>query len=305
VNTAQARHPADDARLGIAMMVAAAAVWALHDAASKWLAESYPVFQILLTRSVFGLLPILLIAHRTGGLGKLRSRRTAALLGRGSMGAASFILFLLALPMMPFADIFAVTMSAPLVITALSSFILREPVGWRRWSAVLVGFAAVLVIVQPEGGIVPEAAALLLASVLFYAVAMLATRRLGRTESAATMSFYSGLVFLLVGAAVAPFVWGPPPLADFALMAGTGLLAGLAQYCMTQAFRVAPPATVAPFEYTTMVWALILGYLVWGDFPSWMVLGGAVVIIASGLYVLHREAAQARRATVQDPPPLD
>lgn len=276
------------------MMIAAAAVWALHDASSKWLAATYPVFQILLTRSIFSLLPILLIAHRTGGLRTLRSRRVPALLGRATLGGGSFILFLMALPMMPLADIFAVTMSAPLVITALSSLILREPVGWRRWSAVLVGFAAVVAIIQPEGGIVPEAAALLLGSVLLYAFAMLATRRLGRTESAATMSFYSGLVFLSVGAVTAPFVWQPIPLGDFALMAVTGLLAGLAQYCMTQAFRVASPAIVAPFEYTTMVWAVILGFVVWGDFPTWIVLGGSVVIVLSGLYVLRREAIQAR-----------
>jgi drug/metabolite transporter (DMT)-like permease len=289
-------RPADNPRLGILMMVSACAVWALHDAASKWLATGYPVFQILFMRSLFALVPILLLAQRQGGLRTLRSARVGAMLGRGALGVVSFTLFLVALPMMPFADVYAIAMAGPLFITALSSLILREHVGWRRWSAVLVGFAAVLVMVQPQGGIVPAAAALLIGSVFFYALAMMATRRLGRSEAAATMSFYSGLLFLATGAATAPFVWIAPDATDFALMAGTGLLAGLAQYCMTQAFRVAPPATVSPFEYTTMVWAVLLGFLIWGDLPSLIVLGGAVVIVLSGLYVLHREAIRMRAA---------
>jgi drug/metabolite transporter (DMT)-like permease len=295
-------HPADNPRLGILMMVVACGVWALHDAASKWLASDYSVFQILLMRSLFALVPILLLAQRQAGLRALRSRRVRAMLGRGALGVTSFTLFLVALPMMPFADVYAIVMAAPLFITALSSLMLREHVGWRRWAAVLVGFAAVVVMVQPEGGIVPEAAALLIGSVLFYALAMMATRRLGRYERATTMSFYSGLLFLAVGAASAPFVWIAPSFADFALMAATGLLAGVAQYCMTQAFIVAPPATVSPFEYTTMVWAVLLGFLVWHDFPSWIVLGGSVVIVGSGLYVLHRETMRLRAARRASPP---
>jgi drug/metabolite transporter (DMT)-like permease len=289
-------HTVDNPKLGILMMVTACGVWALHDAASKWLASDYAVFQILVMRSLFAFVPILLLAHHQGGLRTLRSRRVPELLGRGALGVTSFTLFLVALPMMPFADVYAIVMAGPLVITALSSLILREHVGWRRWSAVGVGFAAVVVMVQPQGGIVPEAAALLMGSVLFYALAMMATRRLGRSERATTMSFYSGLLFLAVGLVTAPFVWVPPGAGDLALMAGTGVLAGLAQYCMTEAFRVAPPATVSPFEYTTMVWAVVLGFLIWDELPTWIVLGSSVVIVLSGLYVLHRESLRMRRA---------
>ena len=292
---------ADSARRGILMMVIATALWSAHDAASKWLTEEYSIFQILFLRSLFALFPILLLVHREGGLAQLRTRRLAALLGRGCLGATAFGLFLAALPLMPLASAYAIAMSAPLLITALSVPLLGERVGPRRWAAVLVGFAAVLLMIRPEagdgwtGGEIPlVGAGILLVAMLFYALGMMATRALGRTESAARMTFYASLVFLAAGAATAPFVWVTPSLGDLALFAAVGLLAGLAQYCMTQAFRIAPPATVAPFEYSAMVWAVIFGFLIWGDLPGWQVSVGSAVIVLSGLYVLHRETAAER-----------
>lgn len=281
------------------MMMAATALWAAHDAAGKWLTEEYSIFQILFMRSLFSFVPILLLARRDGGMACLRTRRLAAVLGRGCLGVTAFSLFLAALPLMPLADAYAIAMSAPLFITALSVPLLGERVGPRRWGAVLIGFAAVIFMLQPgggpESGIVPLAAAILLASNLFYALGMMATRALGRTESAVCMTFYGGLLFLAIGAVTAPFVWVTPSPGDFALLAAVGILAGLAQYCMTQAFRIAPPATVAPFEYSAVVWAVILGFVIWGDLPGWTVSLGAAVIVLSGLYILHRESSVAGR----------
>jgi drug/metabolite transporter (DMT)-like permease len=205
------------------------------------------------------------------------------------------MLFLAALPLMPLTDIFAIVMSAPLLISALSALLLKEPVGFRRWMAVLVGFSAVLVMVRPGGDIVPLAALFVVGSVITYAFAMILTRRLGSTETAGAMTFYSALVFLAVGLIAAPFTWIQPTLNGLLLMAATGLLAGSAQYCLTEAFRIAPPSVVAPFEYTSLLWAMLFGFLVWGDVPTTLVLVSATVVIASGIYVLHDEKATQKR----------
>ena len=274
---------------GIAMMVMAAALWSLHDAGSKILTESYSIFQILLVRSVFAVVPLVIIMRHEGGWARLRTRRPLVLLSRGLLGVGSFGLFLSALPMLPLASAFAILMSSPLFITALSGPVLGERVTRQQWYAVLVGFVSVLVMLRPEGGIPPIAGGMLLLSNVCYAAGMMATRRLGTVERASTLTLYANLVFVAAGAVTAPFSWRAPGLVDFSMLAGIGILAGLAQYCMTQAFRVAPPAVVAPFEYCSLLWAVLLGYLIWHDLPNWSIGLGACGVIGSGLYVIHQE----------------
>jgi len=286
-------------------MSLAAFLWVLHDAISKWLLQDYSIYQVLLMRTVFSLLPILIVVRREGGYGRLRGSRIWVCLGRGCLAVACFVLFLAALPLMPLTDIFAIVMSAPLLIYALSALVLKESVGLRRWLAVLVGFGAVLVMVRPGGAASPIGALLVVGSVVTYSLAMILTRRLGSTESAGAMTFYSALVFLAVGLVAAPFTWIQPTPIGLLQMAATGLLAGSAQYCLTEAFRIAPPSVVAPFEYTSLIWAILFGFLVWGDVPTTLVLVGAAVVIISGIYVLHDEIVIGRRnreaATVLPP----
>lgn len=280
---------ADNTPLGVALMSLAVLVWVVHDAVSKWLLQDYPLFQVLLMRSIFSLVPIVAVLFREQSFAGLHKAPVWKLVGRGCLGAISFGLFLAALTLMPLADIFAIVMSAPLLIAALSVPLLQEPVGLRRWVAVLIGFAAVLFMVRPGGGMSLPGALLVVGSVVFYALTMIATRVLGRRATAGTMTFYSSLVFLAIGLVGAPFVWVDPTPFAMMLMVTTGLLAGCAQYSMTQAFRIAPPAVVAPFEYTSMVWAMILGFLIWGDIPTAGVLISSGVIVLSGIYLLHRE----------------
>jgi drug/metabolite transporter (DMT)-like permease len=182
------------------------------------------------------------------------------------------------------------------LIYALSALILKESVGFRRWVAVLVGFSAVLVMVRPGGDVSSVGALLVMGSVVAYSFAMILTRRLGSTETAGAMTFYSALVFLAVGLIAAPFTWIQPTPIGMLLMAATGLLAGSAQYCLTEAFRIAPPSVVAPFEYTSLLWAMLVGFLIWGDIPTVLVLVSAAVIIVSGIYVLHDEIAVQMRS---------
>jgi drug/metabolite transporter (DMT)-like permease len=276
-------------------MSLAAFLWVLHDAISKWVMQDYSIYQILLLRTVFSLLPILIVLRHEGGYVRLRDARAWVCLGRGCLAVACFVLFLAALPLMPLTDIFAIVMAAPLLIAVLSALVLKESVGFRRWMAILVGFSAVLVMVRPAGGVSPPGALLVVGSVVTYSFAMILTRRLGSTESAGAMTFYSALVFLAVGLIAAPFTWIQPTPTGMLLMAATGLLAGCAQYCLTEAFRIAPPSVVAPFEYTSLLWAMLLGFLVWGDVPTTLVLVSAAVVIVSGIYVLHDEKATQRR----------
>lgn len=285
----------DNSTLGVLLMSLAAFLWVLHDTISKWVMDDYSIYQVLLLRTIFSLLPIAIVLRREGGMVRLRSSKVWICLGRGCLAVACFMLFLAALPLMPLTDIFAIVMSAPLLISALSALLLKEAVGIRRWIAVLIGFSAVLVMVRPGGHMDPTAALLVMGSVVTYALAMIMTRRLGTTESAGAMTFYSALVFLAVGLIAAPFTWIQPTPIGLLLMAATGLLAGSAQYCLTEAFRIAPPSVVAPFEYTSLVWAMLFGFLVWGDVPTKLVLASAAVIIASGIYVLHDEKTIKRR----------
>jgi len=289
------QSPSDNSTHGVLLMGLAAFLWVLHDAISKWLVEDYSIFQVLLVRTLFSLLPILIVVRREGGYARLRNSRIGICLGRGCLAVACFVLFLAALPLMPLADIFAIVMSAPLLISALSALVLKEPVGLRRWLAVGIGFSAVLVMVHPRGEVSSLGAMLAFGSVVTYAFSMILTRRLGSTESAGAMTFYSALVFLAVGLIAAPFTWiQPTPIAAL-LMAATGLLAGSAQYCLTEAFRIAPPSVVAPFEYTSLLWAMLLGFLVWGEVPTTLVIASAVIVIVSGVYVLHDERAARKR----------
>jgi drug/metabolite transporter (DMT)-like permease len=285
----------DNSTLGVLLMSLAAFLWVLHDAISKWVMQDYSIYQLLLLRTVFSLLPIMIVLRHEGGTVRLRDARVWACLGRGCLAVACFVLFLAALPLMPLTDIFAIVMSAPLLICALSALVLKERITFRRWAAILIGCSAVLAMVRPGGDVISPGALLVVGAVVVYSFAMILTRRLGSTESAGAMTFYSALVFLVVGLIAAPFSWVRPTPIGMLLMAATGLLAGSAQYCLTQAFRIAPPSLVAPFEYTSLLWAMLFGFLVWGDVPTALVLVSAAVVIASGIYVLHDEKATQRR----------
>lgn len=196
---------------------------------------------------------------------------------------------------LPLADVYVLSFAGPLFITALSAPLLGEPVGWRRWAAVVVGFGGVVVMAQPSAGAPLVPVLVGLCAALFYALAALAVRGLSRTETSASIVLYLLLTTTVVSGALAVPVWTAPTAFALGLMALVGAIGAGAQVLLTQAFRRAPPAVVAPFEYTGMVWASLFGWLVFGDLPTVPVLAGAMVIIGSGLYILHRETMVARR----------
>ena len=280
---------------GIACILIATLLFSIYGALTKWLAASYGPAQIIFFRGVFGFLPIAFLVYQAGGLRSLRSKHPVLQLVRGVCGLASNVCFILAYRQMPLADAFAIAYAAPIFVTVLSIPLLSERVGLHRWSAVAVGFMGVLIVTQPGSGVFGAPALLALAGTFLYALVIIATRRLGKDESAVCTMVYSTALFTLAAALVLPFEWRTPSAVDLGLFAALGTLGGVGMFLLVQAYRLAAAALIAPFDYTAMVWAAVLGFAIWGDVPSAATLTGIAVILASGLYIAHRETVRKGR----------
>lgn len=292
-----AAFPADrtDPAKGIACMVLAVALFTIMDAFIKWLAEAgYSTMQLVFFRSFFAFIPLSFVVFRGSWRDALAVRNTSGHLIRCAVGICSMAAFFYAYKVMPLADVVAIGFAAPIFVTALSVPLLGEKVGIRRWSACLVGFAGVLLIVRPGAGLFESGALIALAGTVFYAVAAIAVRHLSRTETSTAIVFYFTLTCTVISAVFLPFEWKSPNLTDLALLILVGLIGGTAQLFMTTAFRSVDIAVVMPFEYTAMLWSVGIGYTVWGDVPGLNVWIGAIFVIASGIYIVRREAKLRR-----------
>ncbi len=278
---------------GIAMMLAGIAGFAVMDATIKWLTADYPVPQVVALRSWFGLPILILLAMREGGLPALRTRRPLVHIGRYGLVMLLSLSFFWALSSMKLVDAIAITFAAPIIITALSVPLLREPVGLRRWIAIGVGFCGVLIMLRPGVGVFQWAALVVIGSAVVYALLMITTRAYKATESTASLMLYPQIGISLTGIVMVQFFWVTPTPVDLALFAFAGFFGSIGVMCLTHAFRLAPAAAIAPFEYTALLWATLLGYLVWGELPDSITLLGASIVIASGLYIIYRETRKA------------
>jgi drug/metabolite transporter (DMT)-like permease len=281
---------------GIVCVLVATACFAIMDSLVKWVAPRIPVMQIVFFRSLFAFVPITLLVLRDGGIVTLRTRRLGGHARRSLCGVVSLAGFIYAFGHMPLADAVGIGFSAPLFITALSVPLLGERVGIRRWSAVLVGFVGVIVMVRPGSGVFDAAAIVALGATMLYALAMIFIRSLGRSESTGAIAFYYTLLCTVIGAAFLPFQWVTPEPVDAALLVAIGLIGGCGQLLITSSYRNAPAAVIAPFDYVSMLYVSVIGYVVWGDVPDGALLIGAVIVVASGLYILHRETRRAAPA---------
>jgi drug/metabolite transporter (DMT)-like permease len=291
----------EEIRAGIFYMIGSVFVFSLINALVKWESARYPLAEVVFFRCVFALLPALALIGASGGFKLLRTHRLKEHLGRGVTQFVSMMCIFAAFGMMPLADAVAITFSSPLFLTLLSIPLLGERVGRHRWSAVLLGFTGVLLMLGAGGhlggGFASTGAVLALASAAIGALVTIAVRRMTLTEASVTLVTYQALVTTCLSAALLPFAWTTPAWQDALLMAATGICSGVGQFWWTQAFRFAPAAVAAPFSYLSMIWSLLLGYVVWGDVPTVGLIAGASVVAASGLYILYREtirrAAQA------------
>lgn len=282
----------EEIRRGIVYMVGAVFVFGGANALAKWLVVRYPVIEIAFFRCWFALVPCLILVATRGGFGGLRTSRLPEHVGRALIQFLSMLSIFTAYRLMPLADAVAITFSSPLFLTVFSMPMLGEPVGPYRWAAVLVGFAGVLVMVPPGAGILEGGAAFALFNALASAVVTIAMRRMSVTEASTTLVFYQLAVTAVLASLLVPFGWVTPSWVDGAMLALVGIASGVAQFWWTQAFRLAPAAVAAPFSYTSMVWAIAFGYLIWGDVPTPAIVLGATIVIASGLFILYREAVR-------------
>ena len=281
---------------GIVLMLAAGFMFVLMDATAKHLAQTYSVTQVAWARYIFHMatLPVLFGRHRWTAV--VRTPRLGLQLARSVLLLASTFLFFLAVKFIPLADATAIGFVGPLLVTALSVPLLGEQVGWRRWAAVIVGFAGVLVIIRPGFGVLHWAVVLPLLVAVCFALYQISTRVLSRTDGWTTTLFYSASVGVVAMSAAVPFQWRTPDLAGWAAMAFLGLMGSLGHLAMIRAFAAAPASTLAPFAYMQLVWAIVIGFALFGDFPDGATLAGAAVIAASGLYVIERERRLRERA---------
>ena len=287
-----------DVLRGILLMVAGVAMFPFMSAAQKLLAGGYPVAQIVWARFAGHLVVMLAVFLPQYGWRLLATRRPAVQIARSLLMLASNLLFVLAILHVPIATASAIGFTSPLIVTALSVPMLRESVGWRRWSAVAIGFAGALLIIRPGNGLRDVAVVLLLLSSCCYALYQIATRWVSFYDEAATGIVFTAVAGALVMSAVLPFlyVWPRDPL-DLALFCSLGLIGGGGHYLVIRAFQMGPAAVIAPLGYVELIGTTILGYLIFGNFPDLWTWIGAAVIIASGLYIAVRERKRRTAGT--------
>ena len=300
--TASAAHrtAGDHVARGIVFALIAFSIFSCADAGVKWLTERYSVFQIIFVSNLFTLIPVALLIRHEGGLHKLRPRHPWLVGLRSILLAIDMVLVFYAFVELPLADAYALIFAVPMVVTALSVPILGEKVGWRRWSAVVVGFIGVLIVLRP--GIAELKARAyrrdLLGPVLRAVADPGAAHGQGRVPPAGLI-FWMVVALLAVSAPVMPEVYVPMSWPDLGLMAVLGLLSGAGHLMLIRAFRLAPSAIVAPFHYSQMIWAVFFGLFLFGDIPDAWVISGSAVIIGSGLYILWRETVRGQQARIR------
>lgn len=270
-------------------MLVAMLLFTLNDAIGKWLVTSYPVGQLLAIRSFAALAVLIPLAWRNGDLKRiLVLDRPVLQLVRIGLVIIEVSSFYWAVKFLPLADVFMFYLASPLFLTAFSVIILGQHVGGRRWAALLVGFLGVIFIFPPSAAAISLPALIALAGSVALALMLTLTRSLS-ASGGLTLITLQTLGVGLAGAATIPFHWVTPDLIDFGLLCLLGFVATTGHFLMNSAVTTAPSAVVAPFQYTSIVWAIILGYLIWNDFPEPQALAGAALIIGSGLFVLYRE----------------
>ncbi|HVN46395.1 MAG TPA: DMT family transporter [Steroidobacteraceae bacterium] len=286
----------------IASMVGGVAVFSLMDGILKLLSAHYPPMQVAALRGAtslpFTLLPVLL----AGRLRDLRPVRWRMHLLRGLLAVVVLGGFIHAVRVLSLANAYAVFLSAPLIVAALSVPLLRERVDWRNWVAILAGLAGVLIILRPTAsGLSTLGAAAALIGAIAYALSAIAVRVLTRSDTTVSVVFWTiGLMTVFAGAIAFP-TWVPIEHVHWKWLLGLGLLAATAQYLLTEAFRRAPPSVVSPFEYSALLWGIAIDRVVWHVLPSLRVCLGGAVVIGSGLYLIWHQHRLARHESVREP----
>lgn len=280
--------------LGIAVMLLGIFLFVVNDVMGKWLVATYTVGQVLLIRSAAGLVMLSPMMWREGLSALLHPRRPRLQLFRVVLSTLEVASFYAAVAYLPLASVVTIYLAGPIYVTALAGPLLGEHVGWRRWSAVLVGFAGVVIALQPSADTLSGPSLIAIAGSMLFALLMIVTRKLRGTSDTVLVTWQTTAA-LVFGAVLAPFGWVTPSGRDVLLLAMLGVVAALAHLCVNRSLKLAPAAVVTPYQYTQIAWAILLGWLVFGDVPTPSVFVGSGIIVAAGLYIFLREQALARK----------
>jgi drug/metabolite transporter (DMT)-like permease len=289
---------------GFLYMVGGVFFLAVMDAAAKWLTTGYPVPELMFLGRLPGPFFAVALALANGGLGTLKTQKIGWHIVRAVFSVGTMAFFFYALKLLPLADTVAIAFVGPLFMCALSVPLLGEKVGPRRWVAILIGFAGVVVIVQPSGAGLGLGPILALSAAFTYAVSVNISRRISNTETSYSMLFWFSVFLLLASGTVAPFGWVTPRGIDIVVFGVLALGGTMGQFLLTQAFRYGEVSFLAPLEYTALIWATMFGLIFWQQFPSSTVWAGSAIIVACNIYILHREArGRGRRHDPEFPAP--
>jgi drug/metabolite transporter (DMT)-like permease len=276
------------AQSGVLLMAFGMALFALNDALGKWLVESHSVGQVLLIRSLAALVVLLPFLWSFGFARLLRIERPGLQALRVVFSTAEVFCFYVAVRDLPLADVMTFWLAAPIYVAAVAPFLLGERVGPWRWFAIALGFAGVLIALGPSGGISPTATAAAMIGTACFAAMMITGRTLRGTPDTALV-FWQLVGAGLAGVVAAPVGWTMPSAFDWGLLSLLGVVAMLAHICVTRALKMADAALVAPLQYTLLPWAIVLGWLFFGDVPGPAMLAGGLIIVVAGLMLLRPE----------------
>jgi drug/metabolite transporter (DMT)-like permease len=285
---------------GIGLMLLSIFMFSFGDALGKFLVATYSVGQLLWLRACAALIVLVpsIWQHRREFM---RLERPWLQLLRVILSTLEVAAFFLATVYLPLADVITYYLACPIFVTALSAIVLRERVGWRRWSAVLIGFCGVLIALRPSSQTISWPAMIALGGSLSFAMLMLITRSLRGTPDIVLASSQFAGTFVL-GALLSPFGWVAPSIGSLSLFAAAGCISVAALLCVNRSLKLAPASVVVPYQYSMIVWAVIFGYVVFGDVPSLATIAGAAIIIGAGFYIFLREREIGRGEAVVSPP---
>jgi drug/metabolite transporter (DMT)-like permease len=283
---------------GIGLMLLAMLMFSLNDALGKWLVATYSVGQILLLRSVASLVVVSPFVVRAGAQPFREAPQPWLQVLRVTLSTLEIACFYAAVAYMPLADAMTFYLAGPIYVTAFSALLLGEKVGAFRWTAVLVGFAGVVIALGPTSGSLSFASGIAIVGSLFYAFLMIVIRHL-RSTSQVVLAATHATGALLFGAILAPFNWIAISAADLPLLFLLGIVSIAAIMFVNQSLRLAPASAVAPYQYTLIIWAVAFGYIFFGDLPQLHTIIGAVIIVASGLVIFVREQRIGLRRAIE------
>src|SRR3954471_1139334 len=296
-STSSAAPGRSAALAGIGFMLVAVFLFAFNSAVGKWLVAKYPIGEFSLLRSALTLLLLSPFIWHAGRAAFTNVPRPGIQVLRVLFSSCEVAMFFWAVSYLPLADTTTFYLAGPIYVTALSVLLLRERVGWRRWTAVLIGFSGVVIALRPSSSSFTLPALIALSGSVTYALVMITTRALRQTNDIMLITAYFLGAFAF-GAATTPFGWVTPAGYDFLFLGGVAVANIVAQFCVIRSLKLASASVVVPYQYTLILWSVLFGWMMFSELPDAYTIAGAAIIVAAGLYIFWRERVIAQQAAV-------